>query len=89
MIETVKVLKRFGAKNIYAGCTHGILSGPAIERIKNSDIKEMVVTNTVPVPENKRIDNLTVLSIAPLFAEAIKRLNEERPLGELFQNIEG
>ena len=88
MIETVKVLQKFGVKNIYAGCTHGILSGPAIERIKNSGIKEMVVTNTVPVPENKRIDNLTILSIAPLFAETIKRLNEERPLGELFQNAE-
>ena len=50
MMETVKVLKQFGAKNIYAGCTHGILSGPAIERIKNSGIKEMVVTNTVPIP---------------------------------------
>ena len=55
MMETVKVLKQFGAKNIYAGCTHGILSGPAIERIKNSGIKEMVVTNTVPIPEEKRI----------------------------------
>lgn len=88
MIETVKVLQRFGAKDIYAGCTHGILSGPAIERIKNSGIKEMIITNTVPVPEEKRINNLTVLSIAPLFAEAIKRINEERPLGELFQNTE-
>lgn len=84
MMETVKVLKQFGAKNIYAGCTHGILSGPAIERIKNSGIKEMVVTNTVPIPEEKRIDNLTVLSIAPLFAETIKRINEEKTLGELF-----
>ena len=45
----------------------------------------MVVTNTVPVPEEKRIDNITVLSIAPLFAETIKRINEERPLGELFE----
>lgn len=88
MVETVKVLQKFGVKNIYAGCTHGILSGPAIERIKNSGIKEMVVTNTVPVPESKKIDNLTILSIAPLFAETIKRLNEERPLGELFQNAE-
>ena len=84
MMETVKVLQKSGVKNIYAGGTHGILSGPAIERIKNSGIKEMVVTNTVPVPEEKRIDNLTVLSIAPLFAETIKRINEERPLGELY-----
>ena len=64
MIETVKVLQKFGAKSIYAGATHGVLSGPAIERIKNSGIKEMVVTNTIP----------------------IKRVNEERPLGELFCN---
>ena len=86
MIETVKVLQKFGAKNIYAGCTHGVLSGPAIERIKNSGIKELVVTNTIPLPEEKRIDNITVLSIAPLFAETIKRINEERPIGELFEN---
>ena len=86
MIETVKVLQKFGAKNIYAGCTHGVLSGPAIERIKNSGIKELVVTNTIPLPEEKRIDNITILSIAPLFAEAIRRINEERPLGELFDN---
>ena len=85
IIETVKVLQKFGVKNIYAGATHGILSGPAIERIKNSGIKEMVVTNTVPVPEEKRIENITVLSIAPLFAETIQRINEERPLGELFE----
>ena len=86
MIETVKVLQKFGAKNIYAGCTHGVLSGPAIERIKNSGIKELVVTNTIPLPEEKRIENITVLSIASLFAETIKRINEERPLGELFDN---
>ncbi len=87
MMETVKVLQKFGAKSIYAGATHGVLSGPAIERIKNSGIKEMVVTNTIPLPEEKRIENITVLSIAPLFAEAIKRVNEERPLGELFCNV--
>lgn len=84
IIETVKVLNKFGAKAIYAGCTHGVLSGPAIERIKNSNIKELVITNTIPLPEEKRIDNITVLSIAPLFAETIKRIHEERPLGELY-----
>ena len=85
MMETVKVLKKFGAKNIYAGCTHGVLSGPAIERIKKSEIKELVVTNTIPLSKDKMIDKITVLSIAPLFAETIKRINEERPLGELFE----
>ena len=85
MMETVKVLNQFGAKNIYAGCTHGILSGPAIERIKDSAIKELVVTNTVPLPEEKRIDKIKILSIAPLFAEAIKRIHNEDPLGEVFR----
>ena len=61
-----------------------MLSGPAIERIKNSDIKELVITNTIPLTDEKKIDNITVLSIAPLFAETIKRIHEERPLGELF-----
>lgn len=85
MIETANILEKFGAREIYAGCTHGVLSGPAIERIKNSPIKELVVTNTIPIPEEKRIDKITVLSMAPLFAEAIRRLNEARPLGELFK----
>lgn len=84
MMETVKVLQKFGVKNIYAGCTHGILSGSAIERIQNSGIKEMVITNTIPLSKEKQIDKIKVLSIAPLFAETIKRINEERPLGELF-----
>ena len=84
MMETVKVLKKFGAKNIYAGCTHGILSGPAIDRIKNSDIKELVITNTIPLTDEKKIDKITQLSIAPLFAETIKRINEGKSLEGLF-----
>lgn len=85
MMETVKVLKKFGAKNIFAGCTHGVLSGPAIERIQNSEIKELVVTNTIPISKEKQIDKIKILSIAPLFAEAIKRIHNEEPLGELFR----
>lgn len=85
MIETAKILEQFGAREIYAGCTHGVLAGPAIERIKNSPIKELVVTDTVPIPEEKQIDKIRVLSMAPLFAEAIRRINEARPLGELFK----
>lgn len=85
MMETVKVLKKFGAKSIYAGCTHGVLSGPAIERIANSDIEELVITNTIPLVEEKKIDKITELSIAPLFAETIKRINECAPLGEIFR----
>ena len=85
MMETVRILNKFGAREIYAGCTHGVLSDRAIERIEQSSIKEFVITNTIPVPKEKQIDKLTVLSIAPLFAEAIQRINEARPLGELFQ----
>ena len=85
MIETAKILDKFGAKNIYAGCTHGILSGPAIERIKNSPIKEMVVTNTVPVSKEKQINKIKILNIAPTFADAILRIQENKPLGELFK----
>ncbi len=88
LMETVNVLSKYGAKNIYAAATHGILVGEAIERIKNSPIKELVVTDTVPITEEKRIDKLTVLSMAPTFAEAIKRINEERPLGEIFKIAE-
>ena len=84
MLETAKILEKNGVKAIYAGCTHGVLSGPAIERIKNSPIKELVITNTIPLVEEKRIDKITVLTIAPLFAEAIRRINEARPIGDLY-----
>ena len=84
MIEAANILKEFGAKEIYAGCTHGVLSGPAIERIKNSPLKELVITNTIPLPKEKELPQIKVLSIAPLFAEAIKRLNENEAMGDLF-----
>lgn len=85
MVEAAQILKENGAKQIYAACTHGILCGPAIERIQNSPIKELIVTNTVPLSKEKQIDKIKVLSIAPLFAEAIKRINEAEPLGDLFE----
>lgn len=84
MLEAANILKKFGAKEIYAGCTHGVLSGPAIERIKNSPLKELVITNTIPLPKEKELPQIKVLSIAPLFAEAIKRLNENKAMGDLF-----
>lgn len=83
--ETIEILTREGAKDIYVGCTHGVLSGPAIERIKKANIKELVMTNTIPLTEEKKIDKIKVLDIAPLFAEAIKRINEATSIGELFE----
>ncbi len=85
IMETINVVKKFGAKDVYVGCTHGILSGPAIERIKKSELKELVMTNTVPLPKEKQIDKITVVSISELFGEAIKRIHEETSIGELFE----
>ena len=85
LVEAANILKKHGAKEIYAGATHGILVGPAIERIQKSPIKELVVTSTVPVEKEKMIDKIKIVEIEPLFAEAIKRLNEEKPLGDLFE----
>ncbi|KKI91556.1 ribose-phosphate pyrophosphokinase [Bacillus sp. SA1-12] len=74
-----------GAKEVYACCTHPVLSGPAIERIKNSTIKELVVTDSIRLPEEKRIDKLVELSVAPLISEAIKRVHEKQSVDELVQ----
>ncbi|SES40759.1 ribose-phosphate diphosphokinase [Salipaludibacillus aurantiacus] len=73
-----------GAKEVYACSTHPVLSGPAIERIQNSKIKELVVTNTIPLPEEKMIDNITQLSVAPLLAKAIVHVHEQRSVSRLF-----
>ncbi|WP_338029556.1 ribose-phosphate diphosphokinase [Gracilibacillus alcaliphilus] len=73
-----------GAKEVYACCTHPVLSGPAIERIENSPIKELVVTNSIPLSEEKKIDKLTQLSVAPLISEAIIRVHERKTVSILF-----
>jgi ribose-phosphate pyrophosphokinase len=74
-----------GAKAVYACCTHPVLSGPAISRIDLSPIKELVVTNTIELPEEKRISKITSLSVAPLLAEAIDRIHNERSVSPLFE----
>ncbi len=73
-----------GAKEVYACCTHPVLSGPAMERIGNSDIKELVVTNSIALPSEKKIDKLVELSVAPLLGEAIIRVHEEQSVSTLF-----
>jgi ribose-phosphate pyrophosphokinase len=64
-----------GAREVYAACTHPVLSGPAIERLALSPIKEVVVTDTIPLPPQKRLDKITVLSVAPLLGESIQRIH--------------
>ncbi|ATH93989.1 ribose-phosphate pyrophosphokinase [Bacillus glycinifermentans] len=73
-----------GASEVYACCTHPVLSGPAIERIKNSKIKELVVTNSIELPEEKKIEKFKQLSVAPLLAEAIIRVHEKQSVSFLF-----
>jgi ribose-phosphate pyrophosphokinase len=73
-----------GAVEVLACCTHPVLSGPAIERIQNSQIKELVVTNTIALPEEKRIDKIVELSVAELIGEAIIRVHEEQSVSTLF-----
>lgn len=73
-----------GAKEVYACSTHGVLSGPAIERIKNSSIKELVILNTIPLKEEKKLDKIKVLSVAPVFAEAINRIYGDISVSTLF-----
>lgn len=85
LIETARILKKFEAKKIYAGCTHGILSGNAIKRIEESPIEELVITDTVPLDEKNKIEKIKVISIAPLFANAIKNIHENKPLGDLLK----
>ncbi|HEY8421587.1 MAG TPA: ribose-phosphate diphosphokinase [Thermoclostridium sp.] len=84
IVNAANALADIGAKEVYACCTHGVLSGPAIERIKNSPIKELVTLNTVPLPKEKRIDKITVLSVADVFAEAIERIYGDISISTLF-----
>ena len=83
MVEAADALKKHGARDIYACATHPILSGAAVERIGLSQIKEMVVTNTLPVPPEKKIDKITVLSIAPLLANTITAVFKEESVSEI------
>ncbi|MBI3027431.1 ribose-phosphate pyrophosphokinase [Candidatus Woesearchaeota archaeon] len=85
--EAANILIKFGAKEVYALATHGVFSKPAIERIASSEIKEVVVTNTIDIQKEKMISKLRVISIAPLLAETIKRTHEGLPMGVVYENL--
>ena len=82
--NAANALMELGAKAVFAGATHPILSGPAIERIENSAIEELVLLNTTPIPEEKKIGKIKVLSVAPLFAEAMIRIFTNDSISKLF-----
>ncbi|MDA8188403.1 MAG: ribose-phosphate pyrophosphokinase [Dehalococcoidales bacterium] len=83
--QAAALLADLGAQEVYATCTHPVLSGPAIDRLRDSNIKEVVVTDTIPLPEQKRLPKITVLSVAPMFAEAIQRIHSGGSVGALFR----
>lgn len=82
--KAAEALKERGAKDIYASCTHAVLSGPAIERIAASPLKEVVTTNTIP-SAHKQLDKLKVLSVAPMFGEAIMRIYQDASVSKMFR----
>ena len=84
LVEGAKALEAFGAKSVMAAVTHAVLTDPASERIANSNIKELIVTNTMPLPENCKLPNVTQLSVAPLLGEAIMRIFHEVSVSNLF-----
>jgi ribose-phosphate pyrophosphokinase len=87
LIEAASMLEKNGATDIQAYCVHGVLSGKATERIKNSPITKLVVTDTVFVPEEKKNEKLEVVSVADLFADAIMYTNSDRSISGLYDRF--
>ena len=84
IVAAADLLKAQGATEVWAMATHGVLSDPAIERLKNSSLERVVLTNTLPLPAEKQIDKIEVLSIAPLIANAISAVFEDESVSEIF-----
>jgi ribose-phosphate pyrophosphokinase len=85
VVGAAHVAKRNGAREVYACATHGVLCGPAIERLRDAPIRQLVVTDSIPVPPNKQLANLTVLSVSRLLADAIKRIHFNESVSKLFE----
>jgi ribose-phosphate pyrophosphokinase len=82
--QAVTLVKQKGAKDVYISATHPVLSDPATERLRNMPVKEIVITDTLPIPEHKMLPNMVILSVAQLLGEVILRSHEGRSVGELF-----
>lgn len=85
IIQALQLVRREGAQEVYASAVHAVLSGPAIERLRESPFNEIVVTNTIPVPQQKRLPNMTVLSVGKLIADAIEHIHQGTSVSELFR----
>lgn len=84
IVKAAAALKSFGAKNVYGCATHGVLSGPALDRIHNSELEKFVITDTIPLPEMARIDKIEIVSVAPILAKAITRINSNESISIIF-----
>ena len=85
LTNAVDALKEAGVVDVYACCTHAVLSGPGVKRVEDSSIKELVVTDTLPLSDDKHNGKITVLSVAPLLGEAIRRIHEGLSVGAMFE----
>ncbi|MBV8714088.1 MAG: ribose-phosphate pyrophosphokinase [Chloroflexi bacterium] len=84
IVGAAEIVRRAGARAVYAAATHALLTGPAVERLRNSPIEELIVTDTVQMPLRKRLPNMTVLSVSLLFGEAIARIHTGESVGAMF-----
>jgi ribose-phosphate pyrophosphokinase len=85
--NAVQALRDRGASEVYAAATHALFSGKAVERLREAPLEEMVVTNTIYIPEEKRWDNLRVLSVADLLAKAIDHIHSNESVSQLFEML--
>jgi ribose-phosphate pyrophosphokinase len=85
VVGAAHVARFHGAKDVYACATHAVMCGPAVERLRDAPLRQVVVTDTIPLPPEKKLDNITVLSVAPLLADAIKRIHTNESVSKLFE----
>jgi ribose-phosphate pyrophosphokinase len=85
IVSAANLLMDRGAREVWVAATHGVLSGPAVDRLKNAPVRQVVVTNTLPIPDEKRFDTLQVLSIAPIIAEALDAVFADTSVSEIFR----
>ena len=82
--QAAQIVRDHGARNVYLSFVHPVLSGMASDRLRQAEFTEIVTTNTIPIPPDQKLSNMTVLSIGPLLAEVIQRAHEGRSVGEMF-----
>ncbi len=88
MINAVNIVRQYGARDVYLCFAHALLASPAVDRLRDLDIKEIVTTNSVSISPEKQLSNLTILSVANLLGEVIKRVHEGRSVGKMFQDLQ-